>query len=168
MRCLECLEAADLVPCAIDDLFVAPKTPLQRGVLHRKRISTRGLNVVAVFLLTCDRTTTSSFVRWMSVSTASAPTSTAALKAPMVFSGCVRENPRCACENTVSIDVYGTPITRPYDCLRQFAAILPLPGKRPRCCKTIRGDPNRTRRAKYSRRGLVGKCSRGGDSAKDP
>lgn len=45
---------------------------------------------------TCDKTTTPSFDRWISVSRPSAPTSTAPLKAPMVFSGNLALYPRWA------------------------------------------------------------------------
>lgn len=46
--------------------------------------------------LTCDRTTTPSFDRWMSVSIACVPALTAPLNAPMVFSGCLALYPRWA------------------------------------------------------------------------
>lgn len=45
---------------------------------------------------TCDMTTTPSFEMWRSVSMACAPTSTAASKAAMVFSGSAALYPRCA------------------------------------------------------------------------
>ena len=45
---------------------------------------------------TCERTTTPSLVRCVSVSSASAPASIAPLKAAMVFSGNRALNPRCA------------------------------------------------------------------------
>ena len=47
-------------------------------------------------VLTWDKTTSPSLDRWMSVSRACAPTSTAALKAAMVFSGYWALKPRWA------------------------------------------------------------------------
>lgn len=47
-------------------------------------------------ILTCDKTTTPSFVTWTSVSIACAPTSTAPANAPIVFSGYAALYPLCA------------------------------------------------------------------------
>lgn len=49
-----------------------------------------------MWILACERTTTLSFVRWISVSIAWVPALTAPLNAPIVFSGCFALYPRCA------------------------------------------------------------------------
>ena len=85
MWCSKCSLLAKVIPIAITDLLIFAVTSFQRCVLI---IDDQNITLPnGSDTLTCDITTTLSLEMCRSVSSACAPTLTAPLKAPIVFSG---------------------------------------------------------------------------------
>jgi hypothetical protein len=93
MRLIQRSQLAQKLVVAVDELLIPAKASLQVLVLASLSMS---MTAEESTTLTWDNKTTPSFDRCISVSSASAPTSTAPLKAPMVFSGNFALYPRWA------------------------------------------------------------------------
>jgi hypothetical protein len=93
MRLTKRSQLAQKLVVAVDELLISAKASLEVLVLASLSIPT---SAERFNRLTWDKRTTPSFDRCISVSSASAPTSTAPRKAPMVFSGNFALYPRWA------------------------------------------------------------------------